>query len=320
MFKCDRLNRESINAQGVSCSLGEPFRSAYVDVSTSVDPGRRKTRSKKQTAARFAKYLDVHEPNGGILVTYMTSHRGRLSGRQTSLGRRIVFGAMFSVAAGVASAAQAQVALTNGVTMTSTASQPVVSGVTAIDLGNFSQSTAQTLVSQMPMSLSYAGVNVGISFTGSSGVYDGGAWAPGPNNYLMAAGGSVTLQFSQVQTYFETRWASQDVGNVFRFYNGDQLLASQPSMGGSSTVAFNFAELGFDRVVAADEGPGNLEFGHIRFASAAPDVVPIPLGGVGGIAALLGMFALRRGYGGRLPQGLLAFASGGRRQQVQRFA
>jgi hypothetical protein len=68
-------------------------------------------------------------------------------------------------------------------------------------------------------------------------------------------------------------------------------------------------------------GPGGgFEHWNHTFSDQTVAVAPIPLGGVGGMVALLGMFALRRGYGGPLPQGLLAFASGGRRKEVQRFA
>lgn len=211
--------------------------------------------------------------------------------------KKIAYATLFSLAAGFASGAQAQTALGNGVSFTSTATQPVLEGATAIDLGDFSQSTTPTLVSQMPMSLSYAGVDVGISFTSSAGLYDGGRYAPGPQNYLIAhVGGAVTLDFSQAQTYFEARWTSQDLGNTFSFYNGDQLLASRSGkgVGSTSTVAFNFAELGFDRVVASSEVTGSIEFGELRFGSPAPEVAPLPLGSAGGLIAFLAMMGARR--------------------------
>lgn len=210
--------------------------------------------------------------------------------------KRISLALLSTVSVAAASAAQAQTALGNGVSFTSTATRPVVEGVTAIDLGDFSQSTTLTVVSQMPMSLSYAGVDVGISFTGGSALYDGGAWAPGSANYLRAiSGGTVTLAFSQAQTYFETRWTTQDPGNTFKFYNGDQLLASRSGAGSgvTSTVGFSFSELRFDKVVVSSTA-GSVEFGNIRFGGPAPEAAPLPLGSFGGLIAFLGMMGARR--------------------------
>ncbi len=187
----------------------------------------------------------------------------------------------------------------------------------------------------MPMSLSYADVNLNISFTAGSGVVrSGSAWNPTPGSnffYSSGNGSSATFAFSSAQRYFGFAWSSADNVNNLQFYNGGSLLASMTggefrtaaglNVGHSGVHAgFSFSELAFDRVVMSTSAGGAFEYGGVTFASTAPDVVPIPLGGVGGIVALLGMFALRRGQGGRLPQRLLAFASGGRRQQVQRFA
>jgi hypothetical protein len=231
----------------------------------------------------------------------------------------------------VATGASAQTALTNGVTLMTGA--PPVANYNSINLG----STPGTgWVTQMPLSLNYSGVNLDVSFTGGGGVaQSNGSWNPTPgSNYFFSpgSGGSVTFAFSAAQRYFGFAWSSPDDLNRVQFYNGGSLLASMSgsqfrSAAGLQSRAhigtyagFSFSELAFDRVVMTGGTNSGFEAGGVTFASTAPEVAPIPLGGVGGMVALLGMFALRRGHGGLLPQRLLAFASGGRRQQVQRFA
>ncbi len=229
----------------------------------------------------------------------------------------------------IATGASAQTALTNGVTFTPGA--PIGGDYNSVNLG----STPGTgWATHMPMSLSYADVNLNISFTAGSGVVRSGTgWNPTPgSNFIVTSGGALTtFAFSSAQRYFGFAWSSADNGNNVEFYNGNSLIASMSgaafrsaaglSVGHSgASASFSFSELAFDRVVMSTSASGAFEAGGVTFASTAPEVAPIPLGGVGGMVALLGMFALRRGYGGHLPQRLLAFASGGRRQQVQRFA
>jgi hypothetical protein len=259
--------------------------------------------------------------------------------------RNLIAGAAATLAPAVvlaasASTAQAQATLSGGVTASVSQQQFIDPNAYAIDLG-VAQSTGW--VTTMPMSLSYGNTNLNITFGGSAGVYSGSTFnvasAPplGTNFFLSRTTGTVTFDFSSVQRSLGLYWGTPGPTNLLQFYNDNQLISSvtgaqmdpwirdsgSPIRVGNVAVGafaqFNFAELGFNRVVATNTN-NNFEFAAVTFSNTAPDVVPIPLGGVGGIIALLGMFALRRGYGGHLPQRLLAFASGGRRQQVQRFA
>jgi hypothetical protein len=190
--------------------------------------------------------------------------------------------------------------------------------------------------SNLPLFFSVGGASGQITFSGQSYIGQSGSIhnANGSmfvGKHLSAHNGSVTIDFTTQQRFFSMRWGSLDTSNMLTFYNGAQLVQSVtgsqafaartgPSSTNSYDAGFSFGDIGFTRVVATASGGVHFEAGNMTFASTAPEVAPIPLGGVGGIVALLGMFALRRGYGGRLPQRLLAFASGGRRQQVQRFA
>ena len=229
----------------------------------------------------------------------------------------------------LATGASAQTALTNGATLTPGAQSQTT--YNSIDLG---ASAGTGFASQMPMSLSYAGTNLNITFAASSGViHSGNSFNPTPGSNFIGAIGTqgAVFTFSSVQRYFGFQWGTPGDANSLQFYNGQTLLAS---LGGAdfraaanvgNTMAgryagFSFSELGFDRVVMASGPASGFEAGNLRFNDTV-DVVPIPLGGVGGIVALLGMFALRRGQGGRLPQRLLAFASlAPRRKHLQRFA
>ncbi len=213
------------------------------------------------------------------------------------------------------SASHAQTALTNGVTLHTGA---LSGSYTTIDLG----STSGTSISSMPLSLSYANVNVGITFTGVSGVSSSGdIWNPTPGQSFLVANGTATLQFSSTQAFFAGRWSSPDNANMLSFYNGSQLLASlsgaqfRSASGVSNfstgTAAFNFSELGYDRVVM--EGStigGSLEMGAISFSDQAVDVAPIPLNAasLGGLMSFLMMLAMR-GKGGTQIMVRMVFAS-----------
>ena len=238
-----------------------------------------------------------------------------------SIFKNYITGAAAALASTIvlATGASAQTALTNGVTMMTGA--PPIANYNSVDLG----STPGTgWRNPRPTSLSYADVNLNISYSGAAGVVRSGtAWnpTPGSNFFYISRGGSTTFAFSSAQRYFGMVWGSADDVNHLQFYNGGSLLASMTggqylsAAGGLSVrdaglnAGFSFSELAFDRVVMSTSNGGGFEFGRVTFASTVPEVAPIPLGGVGGIVALLGMFALRQGQGGLLPQRLLAFAS-----------
>ena len=262
----------------------------------------------------------------------MPVFRNLIAGAAATLAPALVF----------ATGASAQTALPNGVTISANTSTTILrtDPVNSLDLSAYgTQSTVvlagYSLVSRAPMIQTLNGTSVSLSFTGNSGVFNSIMHLPpvgseGSRNYLMAAGGSVGLNFSSAQNYFTMRWGSIDHTNNLQFYNGNQLVSSMTgtqlrsllvlSTFATATVEFNFAQTGFTSVFARGNSTHYLDFDRVGFASNTPEVAPIPLGGVGGIVALLAIFALRRWQGGRLPQRLLAFASGARRQQVQRFA
>jgi hypothetical protein len=145
-------------------------------------------------------------------------------------------------------------------------------------------------------------------------------------------GGEASIQFTTRQAFFGMRWGAVDPGNSLAFYDGGQLVysitgASIASATGISTgsfdATFNFSELRYDRVVMTTATVPNTGFEAASFIYSEGNVAvaPLPLGSAAGLVAFLGMFALRRGQGGRLPQSLLAFASlAPRRRQVQCFA
>ena len=213
------------------------------------------------------------------------------------------------------SASHAQVALDNGVSFSTAAPS---GSYTALDLGS---TAGGGFVTQMPLSLSYAGVNVNLSFTGVSGVAAAGrSWNPTPGQNHIAVNGTATMQFSSAQNSFGAVWASPDATNVLQFYNGSQLLASfsgeqyQNATGLSSTnagsqAAFSFAEVGYDRVVLST-AVGGFEIGGITFSDQAVDVAPIPLNAasLGGLMSFLMMLAMR-GKGGTQVAIRMAFAS-----------
>ncbi len=207
-------------------------------------------------------------------------------------------------------AAQAQLALQNGAFVSTSGSQTTGSGITSLNLGDAGSYTNITVVNMMPISLTYGSVTTNISFTGQSVLVDGGGLAPSANNYLLAQlNGSVTLDFSQTQRYFATRWMTQDSGNTFSFYNNNQLVASTTgaavkpmSIASTGTISsfvdFNFTELGYDRVVVTGAIAGAVEFGEITFSGdvqAAP--IPLNAASLGGLMSFLMMLAMR-GKGG----------------------
>ena len=223
-----------------------------------------------------------------------------------------------SIFAAFSTGAQAQVALNNGASVSLSTSQTTGLGITNLYLGNAGNFASETLVTSMPMSLTYGSVTANISFTGSSGIYDGGGWAPSPNNFLVAKpGGSVELSFSATQQYFATRWSSIDATNQFSFYNGAQLVASTTGAGATAGLAngtftryadFNFAEAGYDRIVVT-AATGSVEFGEIAFSQdiqAAP--IPLNAASLGGLMSFLMMLAMR-GKGGTQVMVRMALAS-----------
>jgi hypothetical protein len=174
----------------------------------------------------------------------------------------------------------------------------------------FSLGTAQvsTYVSAMPISQSFGALDVSLSFTGVAGVF--GArdyWNPGATNFIRTDwvnnGGAATFTFSETQRYFGMQWGSPDTGNQIQFYNGQTLVGSAgysdiTSLGARFTPAgayaeFNFAGTGFDRVVTTTTN-GAWEYSKVAFADEV-NPAPIPVGGLGGLLACLGMLGASRG-------------------------
>jgi hypothetical protein len=187
--------------------------------------------------------------------------------------------------------ASAQVAFTNGVTGMS--SETAYTSGTWMDLG-----TSQTAgyITRMPMSLSYGGVNVNVSFTGNSGLASGSVpsvlksdW--GNQNFFAASSGSVIMNFSTAQRMFSFGWGSPGPSNQISFFNGSQLLATTTNFGTGINKMFTFSELGYNRVVMSEPSPA-FEFGNVYFDSANP--TPLPIGSVGGLIAFLAMMGARR--------------------------
>jgi hypothetical protein len=238
---------------------------------------------------------------------------------------------------GIASAstgAQAQTALTNGATVSATTNGTVTrtGPVNNLDLSLYGTTYVPTttnegsfnLVSRTPTIQSINGTDVSLSFTGTSGVWNNGDYlrptsSSASTNYLMAAAGSVNIEFSSAQNYFATRWGSIDLANNLTFYNGAQLVTSingadMRSILGVNTHAtavaeFSFAEAGFTRVVATGTNY-YMDFDQVSFASGAVDVAPIPLNAasLGGLMSFLMMLAMR-GKGGTQVAIHMAFAS-----------
>jgi hypothetical protein len=254
------------------------------------------------------------------------------------MARRLAFATAFAALslAAASGAAQAQSAtpLANGSYLTLTNGARTGAGITNVDLGS---AGVTGVVSQMPMSLSYGSVNLGITFQGSSSLYygttSGFAVAPVDTNYLRASStGSITLDFSQAQRYFSMRWGTQGNGDNIAFYNQGQLVTSatgnsiRPStiaLNGTTTsyTTFSFSELTFDRVVLRGSGT-TMEAGAISF-SDSPQIAPIPLNAasLGGLLAFLGMMGARGGASAWRAQ-MRVFASGllPGREKVARLA
>ena len=209
---------------------------------------------------------------------------------------------MFAATTFAASASAQTVNLATGVSLSRTTFD-ATANYNTINLGSTATSG---LVSQMPLSLSYATVNVGVQFNGSSGVYGANtSWNPTPgSNYFRTndvAGASIALNFSSAQNYFGVQWGTPDNGAAVRFFNGSQLVATAtrasataagiPWTQTGSYASFNFNEgRTFDRVEISTTA-GGFEFGAVSFNTA--NAAPLPIGGVGGVLALFGMMARR---------------------------
>jgi hypothetical protein len=223
--------------------------------------------------------------------------------------------AFVALAMTTASAAQAQVALTNGVSFSSAGP---TGAYNMLDLGS---TAGSGYVTRMPMSLSYGGVDVTLSFTSAAGLKAAGEnYNPTPGQNFIYATTPATIQFSSAQTFFGAMWGSPDVGNMLQFYSGSELLASfsgaqyQNATGLNSHsvtqhASFAFSEVGYDRVVLSSSS-GGFEVGGITFSDQPVDVAPIPLNAasLGGLLSFLMMLAMR-GKGGTQVMVRMAFAS-----------
>jgi len=308
----DRMKQESVKPQGFLApiaGLSGQWTTPCANVAALCKSARRKMRGQMQFAKHFANQGKAKKQ---INRSTLMSMRNKIAA--------LAFVAFAATAA--STAAQAQLALDNGAFVSTSGSQTTGSGITSLNLGDDGANTSIKVLTQMPMSLTYGSVTTTISFTGGSALVDGGGVARASNNnYLIAqVNGSVTLDFSQTQSYFATRWTSQDPGNAFSFYNGDQLVASTTgavvrdmslaSTGSiTSFVDFNFTELGYDRVVVTGAISGAVEFGEITF-SGEVQAAPIPLNAasLGGLMSFL-MMIFMRGKGGTQVMVRMAFAS-----------
>ncbi len=216
------------------------------------------------------------------------------------------------------SAAQAQLAIGNGTSLTVSESLDYNAGATNIDLGSTLNATTN-VGSNMPLSLSYGSVNVGISFVG-----DASLMTAAPNGVLTRLNASTTLNFSADQNYFAMRWGTLDAGNTVKFYNDNQLVSSITGASvianvsgvtpvathyGSHYAEFSFGEIAFDKVVMSTT-QGGFDVTQMAFAGDAVAVAPIPLNAasLGGLMSFLMMLGMR-GKGGTQVAIRMAFAS-----------
>jgi hypothetical protein len=228
------------------------------------------------------------------------------------------------------SGAQAQVSIGNGVTfglesMANVASAPG----NIIDLGTAATSG---LVSNLPLMVTMgANTTATITFTGSSGLYNGttSKYSAAPSlptgplttNYLLARSGAVTMSFNTDQRYFSALWGSVDSANSLSFYNNDTLIKTvagsmimasgygDQTASGTYNVEFSFSELAYNRVVA-DPANTSMELAPLSISTEALAVAPIPLNAasLGGLMSFLMMLAMR-GKGGPQVAICMGFAS-----------
>jgi hypothetical protein len=143
-------------------------------------------------------------------------------------------------------------------------------------------------------------------------------WAPaGPDgevnkgNYLAVfQGDSVTIDLQKSLKYFGMDWGAISSGNIFSFYNGDQLVksfstedvnpvapvhASQHGGQGNGYLHF-YSENNkdtFNRIVITQTGGGGFESDNFSFNTADPRKVPEPTA-VLGLMAVGGALLLKR--------------------------
>ena len=204
--------------------------------------------------------------------------------------------------AAIAVSASAQAQVINGnISYTAT---PDSTTALATNLVNLGTSSSTGFVSQAPITFQgQYGSTANVSFSGSSGLYNGGvpgiAAAPQlagtaiTTNYLVAEpNGAVTISYTSPQTYFGLNWGSVDAYNTLTFYNNGVQVAS---LSGSQflnngfgftteRVAFNFNNGSqFTSVIARSTSPA-FEFAVIQ---PAYKVAPTPATGSTPLGALV---------------------------------
>ncbi|MDB5571270.1 MAG: hypothetical protein JWN93_2453 [Hyphomicrobiales bacterium] len=225
---------------------------------------------------------------------------------------KTVFAAAILASVVSSSGAYAQLALGNGVSATVSGAVQTGTGITTMDLGDASTIAAWSQNTSMPLSLSYGSVSATITFGAGSALETSTGGILGPGNYLLASNNGLSLNFSQTQSYFSTRWAYQTATDTFQFYNGTQLVATAtgsdvmaPTIAATGQsypvtgyVGFTFGELGYDRVVVTAAANTAVEFDTIQFGDNV-QVAPIPLNAAsfGGLMSFLMMLGMR-GKGG----------------------
>jgi|GEM_PF-4916817 len=189
-------------------------------------------------------------------------------------------------------------------------------------LGN---SGTSGIVNSNPFTANLNGINVNVSFTGTSAIVNGNTgygWEPvvsGSNmvgNYLSAISGNVNMSLSTNESTWSMVWGSVDRDNTLSFYNGNtvvgqftgaQILAQTHGNAAYSTayatVSFG-GGITFNKVVASAGQPFEFALltkpwaaptstGGYSITSSVPAPMP-PLGATlfGNVVAMSGMAAL----------------------------
>lgn len=262
-----------------------------------------KTRAQHGALKMMKMTIAASQPPG-LLRDRHRAYESRFARGALHVGAMLV-GAMLATS----TAAFAQADLGGGIQYSSTQTTGVTSSqIQTIDLG---VSNLTGFVSNTPiMTLLNNNSSVSISFNAAAGVFSGTAGgvaaapyltngSPMTGNYLAAQkNGAVTMAFSETQRFFQMTWGSVSAGNVLNFYNGNQLVNSfngstLGDYGTTANVAFSFADVGYDRVVATST-TNSFEFGAIGVSTTAVDVAPIPLNAasLGGLLSFLMMLGV----------------------------
>ncbi len=198
---------------------------------------------------------------------------------------------------------------------TSLSSLPSNSDVSTVYLGT---SSTSGLVSNATITEGTGSEAATISFSGTSGIYNGNvkgvAAAPytpsgvqTTNFFAAEPQGAVTISYASQQQYFGMLWGSVDTYNTLSFYNGSSLVGQltgsnvktnangDQGANGSYFVNINFSGVTYNSVVAQASSPA-FEFGLISASQTQQVIVaPAPLGLPGATPAGLAVLAAGAG-------------------------